>query len=599
MKFTTIFAIAIALLLVACSDKGSSSSDVSYTFASAQSISDSLGHGINLGNALDAPNEGDWGVTLKEEYFSMIADSGFQSVRIPVRWSAHALTDAPYTIDTTFLNRVRWAVDLALAKGLRVVIDMHHYDSLMVHPESEEPRFLSMWAQISKAFSDYPPALVFELLNEPKDQLTSEKWNLLLAKGIKTIRAIQPKRTLMVGTAPWGGIAGLSALVLPADTNLIVTVHYYEPHQFTHQGAKFEAGADAWLGKTWRATPGERIIVDNDMARIATWAKQNKRPVYLGEFGTYFMADSISRAFYTEYLTRRLDSLGISWAMWNFSSDFGIYNDTTQEVHQYLTQALLHPGHNAALDSAMATGVHVDLNKYVLLDAFDTHPEHLGLPETAWKWLANKDTLPDSSHAAWYVFQSPSSNMFSGAGDTLLNITDILNNHLVSNFPLAIGNWGETGNGIHLRAHLLGDSYPWVGFGVAFTGWNAIDNYDLCALTAVSFKAKGTGEWWMQVITDTVNSRVDPDSTWGHFGAHFNLSEDWQDYIITVDNFNPKIYSPQWEGGLLWKDGCKLANALEFMNGHSYGDNGEAVDTTLEMQIDDIRLLGLDPLPIR
>ena len=31
-----------------------------------------LGRGVNLGNALEAPNEGEWGVTPKEEYFRLV-----------------------------------------------------------------------------------------------------------------------------------------------------------------------------------------------------------------------------------------------------------------------------------------------------------------------------------------------------------------------------------------------------------------------------------------------------------------------------------------------------------------------------------------------
>ncbi|MBS3770990.1 MAG: hypothetical protein KGY69_12130, partial [Bacteroidales bacterium] len=48
-----------------------------------------LGRGINLGNALEAPSLGEWGVELKEEYFEMISEKGFNSVRIPIRWNAH------------------------------------------------------------------------------------------------------------------------------------------------------------------------------------------------------------------------------------------------------------------------------------------------------------------------------------------------------------------------------------------------------------------------------------------------------------------------------------------------------------------------------
>jgi len=58
-----------------------------------------LGRGINLGNALDGPSEGEWGVTLKEEYFKIIKKAGFDSVRIPIFVSTHALKEPPYTID--------------------------------------------------------------------------------------------------------------------------------------------------------------------------------------------------------------------------------------------------------------------------------------------------------------------------------------------------------------------------------------------------------------------------------------------------------------------------------------------------------------------
>ena len=64
-----------------------------------------LGRGINMGNALDAPNEGEWGFTLEEKYFQAAKDAGFNSVRIPVRWSAHALAEPPYTIDPNFYEK--------------------------------------------------------------------------------------------------------------------------------------------------------------------------------------------------------------------------------------------------------------------------------------------------------------------------------------------------------------------------------------------------------------------------------------------------------------------------------------------------------------
>jgi len=84
-----------------------------------------LGRGINLGNALEAPKEGEWGVQLKAEYFPAIKKAGFATVRLPVRWSAHAQKEAPYTIDAKFAERVDWAVDQALANGLNIIVNVH------------------------------------------------------------------------------------------------------------------------------------------------------------------------------------------------------------------------------------------------------------------------------------------------------------------------------------------------------------------------------------------------------------------------------------------------------------------------------------------
>ena len=43
-------------------------------------------------------------------------------------------------------------------------------------------------------------------------------------------------------------IAGLTELELPDDDRLIVTIHYYLPLPFTHQGAHWWPHAADWLG---------------------------------------------------------------------------------------------------------------------------------------------------------------------------------------------------------------------------------------------------------------------------------------------------------------------------------------------------------------
>src|SRR5437764_4390608 len=108
---------AIHLCLMAMFGVGTARADDIFT------LNKKLGRGINLGNALEAPKEGEWGVTLKAAYFKAIKDAGFQTVRLPVRWSAHAQAEAPYTIDAKFAERVDWALDRAAENKLNLILN--------------------------------------------------------------------------------------------------------------------------------------------------------------------------------------------------------------------------------------------------------------------------------------------------------------------------------------------------------------------------------------------------------------------------------------------------------------------------------------------
>src|SRR6266496_3445773 len=162
-------------------------------------INKKLGRGINLGNALEAPKEGDWGVTLKAEYFKEIKNAGFATVRLPVRWSAHAQAAAPHTIDAAFLGRVAWAIDQALANRLNIVVNVHHYGEMDTRPDEHLPRLAALWEQIAARSKDRPAEVVFELLNEPHGKLTEAKWNAALIQLLAVVRKSNPTRAVIIG----------------------------------------------------------------------------------------------------------------------------------------------------------------------------------------------------------------------------------------------------------------------------------------------------------------------------------------------------------------------------------------------------------------
>lgn len=212
-----------------------------------------LARSVNFGNALEAPNEGDWGMKLEEGFFQAVKDGGFAAIRLPIKWSAHAAQGAPYALDTTFLERVRWAVTQATDRDLAIIVDFHHYNELMTQPRANLDRFLGIWKNVAEAFKDAPQSVLFELHNEPNGAL-EPLWNDYAAKALAVVRATNPTRAVIVGPNGWNSAWRLPELKLPTDPNLIVTFHNYEPFTFTHQGAEW-VNPSPRVGVIWPA-PG-------------------------------------------------------------------------------------------------------------------------------------------------------------------------------------------------------------------------------------------------------------------------------------------------------------------------------------------------------
>jgi endoglucanase len=300
-----------------------------------------LGHGINLAGALEAPREGLWGVTLREEYFSTIEQAGFNTVRVPIKWSAHAATNAPYLIDPEFLKRIDWVVAEAKTNRLHAILDFQNYEELITEPEKNEARFLAIWRQIAEHYQSEPPAILFELFNEAHGQLDAARWNALVANAVAVIRPTNPQRWIVVGPVSWNKIIALPQLVLPAeDKFLVATVHYYEPMEFTHQGAPWEKTSLTWLGRQWLGTAAEKAVVDRDFDNAAAWASAHQRPLLLGEFGTYEKAPPASRARWTTYVARSAEAHGMAWSYWEFCGNFGAYDPGLNQWRAPLLEAL-------------------------------------------------------------------------------------------------------------------------------------------------------------------------------------------------------------------------------------------------------------------
>lgn len=239
----------------------------------------SLGEGWNLGNTFDASSyrnrdnlgndsETKWGMPLTtKEMIQAIRAQGFKTIRIPVSWHNHIISqkNEVYTVDTLWLKRIRTVVDWSLGAGLFVIINLHHdnlSEAQMKHcygycvtsnsdiKVRSKAYLNSVWSQVADEFKDYDEKLIFEVLNEPRCVGTSYEWrgegkeisdaNKIICEYekvcLKAIRGAGGKnadRYVMIPsyaakhdlTDSWS---------LPDDSagRLIVSVHAYTPYEF-------------------------------------------------------------------------------------------------------------------------------------------------------------------------------------------------------------------------------------------------------------------------------------------------------------------------------------------------------------------------------
>jgi endoglucanase len=317
--------------------------------AAAMATASAIGRGVNFGNMFEAPTEGAWGLTVTDDFIDKAVAAGFTSVRLPVRWSNHASAEAPYTIDAAFMSRVESVVDKLLAKGIVVVLNVHHYRQLDGDPpdagESSVPaaalevRFVMLWDQIATRFQGRGPRLVFELYNEPHGRMNGEPWNVLAARAMRVVRKTNPDRAVVIGPTSWNSASDLHLLKLPNDANLIVTVHDYNPFRFTHQGAEWVSPVLP-TGVTC-CSPSQESDMVAPLDAAKSWAASKRYPVFVGEFGAYSKADEASRIEFNRKMRQAMESRGMTWAYWELASGFGVYDPATLTFRKGLLDSLL------------------------------------------------------------------------------------------------------------------------------------------------------------------------------------------------------------------------------------------------------------------
>jgi endoglucanase len=298
-----------------------------------------MGRGINL-LSFDPIWRDSVRKRFRLDHLARIKQGGFDTVRLNLQAFEHM--DADDRLNPAWLATLDEVVAAARAQKLTVILDEHDFNTCGEKADACKPMLMAFWRQIGQRYKEADDGVVFEILNEPNGQLT-EVWNQWLLEALAIIRQTNPVRNVIIGPVAWNNIERLDVLDLPkSDRHIIATVHYYEPVEFTHQGAAWMKSAQK-TGIAW-GTPAERMRMKKDFALAQRWSKAQNRPILLGEFGVYDKADMAPRVAYIAAAAREAEALGWAWAYWQFDGDFIAFDMKTDDWIKPIHDALV-PGH--------------------------------------------------------------------------------------------------------------------------------------------------------------------------------------------------------------------------------------------------------------
>jgi endoglucanase len=285
-----------------------------------------------------------------------IAKLGFDNVRLSI--DATPLEANPRGADglnDEFMARLDRALDTILADGMAVQVDLHPeepYKQGIRGSNGPVDRLVQLWSKLAAHYANRDPERVFfEIMNEPEEN-DPYRWAGIQARVAAAIRAAAPRHTIIATGPNYSDIVDLLTQHPLADGNVIYNFHFYDPHEFTHQGANW--GAPYWIyehGIPYPPTdssmaelvrqvpdPADRYKLENywldhwDAHRIrlmideaADWGKVNDVPLICNEFGAYRpVAPPQSRLAWLHDVRTALEVDGIGWAMWDYHNGFGV-----------------------------------------------------------------------------------------------------------------------------------------------------------------------------------------------------------------------------------------------------------------------------------
>ncbi|HXP59395.1 MAG TPA: cellulase family glycosylhydrolase [Dongiaceae bacterium] len=185
---------------------------------------------------------------------------------------------------------------------------------------SAQEAYAKMWGEIASHYHGRPSIAGYDLMCEPHPDGEASQplgdWNALARKITAAIRAVDERTPILVNSIGWAYPQQFEVLRPTGDARTVYTVHFYDPHYYTHQKP---ADHVIYPGFRLPGKPAEiwdKAALEARFAPVRAFQQQHHVPIFVGEFGCARYAPGA-----LEWLRDQMDlyeRYGWSWAYWAF-----------------------------------------------------------------------------------------------------------------------------------------------------------------------------------------------------------------------------------------------------------------------------------------
>jgi len=275
-----------------------------------------------------------------KEDISYFTNKGMNTVRLGFIWERLQPTlNEPFNPDEA--QRLDEAVQTVIRRGATVILDLHNYaryrNQIIGSAGAPEASFADFWGRLAAVYGGND-RVVFGLMNEPHD-IDANQWQHAAQAAIVRIRQAGARNRILVPSSQWNNASGFVAdgdiwkSVFDPAENFAFEVHQYVDSDNTGTHAECP---DASVGVS-------------TLKSVTQWMQQNKRQVFLGEFGGSAQKECLAALSHMLEYMRQHSDIWLGWTYfaggrgWADNDILSIQPTSNEEKPQMqLLQSFLH-----------------------------------------------------------------------------------------------------------------------------------------------------------------------------------------------------------------------------------------------------------------